>query len=261
MQTFAEQFNHAYVSQGDIEAWELPFNLDGPRLYIARRAFCEIREGDTVNLGIGIPEGVAQVARQQRKLDNMVLTVEAGAIGGLPAGGLSFGASACPMAIVDQPYMFDFYDGGGLGIALLSMAECDRQGNVNVSRFSGRLAGTGGFMNISQSARRIAFLDTFTAGGLETRWDGGSLTIVCEGEHRKFVREVEQVTFSGHRAAGLGRQVHYITERAVFRLTGTGLELIEYAPGIDVARDILAQMEFAPGIARNLSRMPSWVFA
>jgi propionate CoA-transferase len=246
MQTFAEQFNPAYVRQGDIGQIDVPLTCDGSRLHIARRAFLEIRDGDIVNLGIGLPEAVAQVARAENRLANMVLTVEAGAIGGMPAGGLSFGASVYPMAIIDQPAMFDFYDGGGLDVAFLSMAECDAQGNVNVSRFGGRLAGAGGFMNISQGARRVVFLGTFTAGK--------------SGEVRKFVRQVQQVTFSGALAAERKQQVMYITERAVFRLTPAGLELTEVAPGIDVAGDVLAKMDFAPVISARLEQMPAGVF-
>ncbi len=245
-QTFAEQFNPGYVCQGDLEQVDMPLSCEGPRLHIARRALLEIRSGDIVNLGIGLPEGVAQVAKAEGRLDDFVLTVEAGPIGGMPAGGLSFGASRYPMAIVDQSAMFDFYDGGGLDIAFLSMAECDEQGNVNVSRFGGRLAGSGGFTNISQSAKRVAFLGTFTAGKA--------------GGVRKFVRSVEQVTFSGPLAVERRQNVLYISERAVFRLTPAGLELVEIAPGVDVARDILAQMDFAPAISAGLKPMPEWVF-
>ena len=260
MQTFAEQFNQAYVRQGDIREVELPLTCQGPRLYIARRAFAEIRDGDIVNLGIGVPEGVAQVAKAENKLADMVLTVESGPIGGVPAGGLSFGASIYPMAIIDQPYMFDFYDGGGLDVAFLSMAECDRKGNVNVSKFAGRLAGAGGFMNISQTARKVVFLGTFTAGELETRMEGDKLHIRSEGGLRKFVREVQHVTFSGALAMERGQEVIYITERAVFRLCPSGLELVEVAAGIDVERDVLAQMDFPPAISHELGLIPSSVF-
>ncbi|MCE5311481.1 MAG: hypothetical protein LLG20_27920 [Acidobacteriales bacterium] len=260
MQTFGEQFNSSYLTQGGIKEVELATMGDGPRRYIARRALNEIQNGDVVNLGIGMPEGIAQIAKEQNRLDDMVLTVEAGAVGGVPASGLSFGASTHPMAIIDQSYMFDFYNGGGLDVAFLSMAECDREGNVNVSKFGGRVPGVGGFMNIAQPTRKVVFLGTFTAGGLRTSFADGQLKICAEGNARKFTRSVEHITFSGPEALRRGKQVLYITERAVFRLTGSGLELIEIAPGIDPSEAVLGQMDFEPAIASKLEIMPASVF-
>ena len=260
MQTFAESFNPTYVTQGDASKIDLPHLEDGPRRYICTRAFEECQGELIVNLGIGMPEGVAMIAREQGKLESLAFTVEAGAIGGLPASGLSFGASVYPQAIIHQSYMFDFYNGGGLDIAFLGMAECDVQGNVNVSKFGGRIAGAGGFINISQTAKKVVFLGTFTAGGLETAFADGKLAILTEGKAQKFTREVEHVTFSGPYAAAQGKTVLYITERAVFRLAETGLELTEIAPGIDLHRDILAHMAFQPAISPDLREMPSDCF-
>jgi propionate CoA-transferase len=260
MQTLAEQFNSCYVTAGDISSLTLPPAEDGPRRYIAARAFAECKAGDVINLGIGIPEGVALIAREKNQLDKLTLTVEAGAIGGIPAGGLSFGASAYPMAIIDQPYMFDFYDGGGLDIAVLGMAECDAHGNVNTSKFGGRLAGVGGSVNISQATRKVVFTGTFTVGGLITSFTGGRLHIEAEGRARKFVKAVELLTFSAQQALLRGKSVLYVTERAVFRLTDSGLELIELAPGIDLCRDVLANMDFRPAIADPLKIMATELF-
>jgi propionate CoA-transferase len=260
MQTFAEQFNSSYVTAGDISTLALPPAEDGPRRYIAARAFAECKAGDVINLGIGMPEGVALIARERNQLGKFTLTVEAGPIGGVPAGGLSFGASAYPMAIIDQPYMFDFYDGGGLDIAFLGMAECDEQGNVNTSKFGGRIAGVGGSVNISQAARKVVFTGTFTAGGLITSFTDGVLHIEAEGRARKFVKAVEQLTFSAHYARLRGRSVLYVTERAVFRLIGSGLELIEIAPGINLDRDVLACMDFRPTIADPVKIMAAGLF-
>jgi propionate CoA-transferase len=260
MQTFAEQFNASYVTSGDIAGLQLPMLEEGPRRYISARALSECRPGDVVNLGIGIPEGVAALAMEKNRLDQFTLTLEAGPIGGVPAGGLSFGASAYPMAVIDQPSMFDFYDGGGLDISVLGMAECDALGNVNVSKFGGRIAGTGGFTNISQTAKKVVFTGTFTAGGLKTSFADGRLRIVAEDKSRKFVRLVEHLTFSAAQARLRGKTALYVTERAVFRLVGSGLELTEIAPGIDLQRDILNQMDFRPAIAEPLRTMPAELF-
>jgi propionate CoA-transferase len=260
MQTYAEQFNPNYIRQGDIASLKLPRMENGPRRYIAKRAFEEIAPGAVVNLGIGLPEGIAQIAMEQGKIEDMTLTVESGPIGGIPASGLSFGASTFPQAIIDQPYMFDFYDGGGLDIAFLGMAESDRRGNVNVSKFSGRIAGIGGFMNITQNAENVIFTGTFTAGGLEIVFRDGKLEIVNEGRFDKFVDTVQHITFSGAYARKKGQNVMYITERAVFRLIDSGLELVEIAPGIDLEKDILAHMAFKPEVSDNLKIMSSDIF-
>ena len=260
MQTYAESLNEDYTRQGDMSSLELPRMEDGPRRYISRRAFQEIGSGAIVNLGIGLPEGIAQIAKEHGKIQDMTLTVESGPIGGIPASGLSFGASTFPQAIIDQPYMFDFYDGGGLDIAFLGMAEADAHGNVNVSKFSGRIAGVGGFMNITQNAGTVVFTGTFTAGGLNVDFKDGALRILNEGRFDKFVDDVEHITFSGDYAREKNQRVMYITERAVFNLTDSGLELIEIAPGIDLEKDILNHMAFRPVISDNLKIMSEEIF-
>lgn len=257
-QTFAEPMNPAYCQAGELGAKgeAMPMN---ERRIIAARACDELRPGDIANLGIGMPEGIARIAEERGLLNNVTLTVESGPIGGRPAGGLSFGASAHPQAIIDQPAQFDFYDGGGLDYAALGAAQIDHNGNVNVSKFGTRLAGVGGFVNISQSAKRLIFCGTMTSGGLLTKVVDGRLVIESEGRNRKFIKEVEQVSFSGGMAAEAKKDVLFVTERAVFRLTGEGLRLLELAPGIDLQTQVLDQMDFEP-IVREVQPMPEHLF-
>ena len=260
-QTFNEPYSAAFAQELRVPASTLePMPLT-QRKVIARRAAMELRARDVVNLGIGMPEGVANVAAEERVIDLVTLTAEPGVIGGIPAGGLSFGAATNSDAVVDQPSQFDFYDGGGLDIAVLGMAQVDAEGNVNVSRFGNRLAGAGGFINISQNAGTVAFAGTFTAGRMQVRIRDGALTIQDDGRSPKFIRQVEHRTFSGAQALARRHRVLYITERCVFRLRPEGLELVEIAPGVDLERDILAKMEFEPVIRRQPRLMDPRIFA
>ena len=262
-QTFGHaEFNPALVSAApsaempDVARAPLPI---GPRRIIAARACDEIGDGAIANLGIGMPEGIANIASQRGTLDRFTLTVESGPIGGSPLGGLDFGVAMYPQAIIDQPSQFDFYDGRGLDFAALGAAEVDREGNVNVSRFDTRLAGVGGFVNITQTAKKLVFCGTFTTGGLEVAYENGRLRIVNEGRVRKFVDRVQQVSFSAAHSREIGQEVLYVTERAVFRLAEKTLELIEVAPGIDVEKQILALMSFQP-VVRSLQPMADHLF-
>ncbi len=259
-QTYFTQYSPTYAGELRIPLSQItPLPLD-PRKVIARRAAMELVPGAVCNLGSGISTGIATIAAEEGILDSVILTNEQGLIGGAPATGNEPGASRNYHAMVDQPYQFDFYDGGGIDLAFLSFAEVDRACNVNVSRFGDRIIGIGGFVNISQNAKKVIFSGTFTAGGLSVDWPDGKARILREGRERKFVAAVQQLSYSGPYAAERGQEVLFVTERAVFRGGPDGLVLTELAPGIDLERDVLAQMAFRPRLADHVIEMDSRLF-
>lgn len=259
-QTYVSVYNPTYAGELKVPLSHIaPLPFD-PRKVIARRAALELVPGAICNLGSGISTGIATVSAEEGVLDQIVLTNEQGLIGGAPASGNEVGASRNYWAMVDQPYQFDFYDGGGLDLAFLSFAEVDGDGNVNVSRFGTRIIGPGGFINISQGAKKMIFSGTFTAGGLKLEWPDGRLKVVQEGREAKFVDKLAQLSYSGRYARERGQEVLYVTERAVFRGTDRGLMLTEIAPGADLERDVLAHMGFKPQIADDLKTMDARLF-
>ena len=260
-QTTTEYFEPAFSGDTKINLGTLPEMRLDERLIIARRAAMELKLGAIVNLGIGIPaDGISNVAGEEGISNMMTLTTECGGIGGVPAGGGNFGQVYNPDMIVDQQAQFDWYDGGGVDVAFLGLAQADKQGNINVSKFGGRAVGCGGFIDITQTSKKVVYCGSFTSKGLKVAVTDGKLVIANEGAGKKFINQVEQITFSGQYAAKVKQPVLYITERAVFRLVNGEVTLIEIAPGIDLEKDVLGQMEFVPKIAADLKEMPAELF-
>ena len=247
MQTYGTRFNPAFSGElrdppDRVRTVEL-----SDRKLIARRAVLELTPSSVINVGVGsIPDEVPQVAGEERVQDLLSLVVDSGVIGGVPKSGLDFGAASNYEAVIDHACAFDFIDGGGLDAAFLGFGECDAQGNVNASKFGNRTPGCGGFIDISQNAKKVVFVGTFSSGGLEIAVEDGRVRIVKEGRTPKFVERIGQTTFSASYASSCKREVLYVTERCVFRLSESGLVLVEVAPGIELERDILQRLPFRP---------------
>ena len=260
-QTYETDYSPSFAGELRMPLSEIPKLPLDARKIIARRAALELYPGAICNLGSGISTGIANVAAEEGVLDEVCFTNEQGLIGGAPASGGDAGAARNYAAIVDQPYQFDFYDGGGLDLAFLSFAEVDAEGNVNVSRFGDRIIGPGGFINISQNAKCVIFSGTFTAGKSELAWPDGKMQHRPRRRPRQAGREGRSRSPT---AAPYGSQRHqrvlYVTERAVFRLGEDGVELIEVAPGIDVERDVIARMGFRPHVSPSLKTMDARLF-
>lgn len=259
--SFATEHDPTLVGAARTVATDVPLLPLSERKVIARRAAAELRQGDIVNLGFGMPDGVAAVLAEEGRSQAVTLTVEQGHVGGVPAGGADFGLARNQSAMIDAGYQFDWYDGGGLDIAILSFAQVDQAGNVNVSKFGDRIAGIGGFVNISQGAKRVVFVGTMRAGRQALEVTPAGLRIGREAAAAKFVRELDQISFSGEYARRWGKPVLFVTERAVFELGPQGLVLTEVAPGLDVEQDVLAQMQFRPQVSSALRRMDARLFA
>ncbi len=260
-QTCMDYYQPAFSGAIQVAYNVIPSLPSGVRTVIARRAARELYAGAVVNLGVGIPSGIAAVAAESSMFEELTFTLEHGIIGGVPAGGVIFGVAYNPEAIIPQDAQFNFYDGGGLDLAFLGMAHFDASGNVNVSKVGSLLAGCGGFINISQHAQKVVFCGTFTAKGLQCAVGNGQLSILREGQICKIVQQVDQITYSGDLARENCQDVLFITERAVFTLSQDGIVLLEIAPGIDLERDVITHMGFTPQISDDLVTMDSDLFS
>lgn len=252
---------YSWCGDEKIELEEIKALPLDPVKVICRRGAMEFTNNAFINLGIGVPMNVSNILNEEGHINNVSASIESGVMGGVPAPGIATGAAYNPDAILKQPDMFDFYDGGGIDYACLGAAEIDCHGNVNVSRFAGKVPGPGGFINITQGAKNVCFMGTFTAGKSDIRIENGKINIVEDGPHIKFKKDVAHITFSGDHSLDMGRQnILYITERAVFKLTAEGFTLIEIAPGADIQKDILDKMEFRPIISGELKVMDERLF-
>jgi propionate CoA-transferase len=274
-QTYIEPYNPAYSGHTIMPANDIKAHIQSvleksggffaqrylEHYIIARRAAEELRPGYVVNIGIGIPGLVPAIAAEKGLQEKIFMTNEAGTIGGTPMPAGSFGASLNPMYITDMPTMFDFYDGGILDLVCVGAAQIDFNGNVNVGKIGDRVVGVGGFTNLTAASRKVVFLTTFTdTKGLAVDYSDGALNITSEGKIKKFVQRVHQISFSGEVATANKKEVLYVTERCVFRLSPEGLQLVEIAPGIDLEKDILSQMEYKPLVADKLVVMDKALF-
>jgi len=260
MQTKITKYSPSLSGEGRIPVGSFPKLGLNERKIVARRAAMELRPGKMLNVGIGMPDGVGSVAAEENVLELMTMTTELGNFGGMPSRFMDFPATWNPDCTVDHAHMFDFYDGGGLDIAVLGMAQLDKHGNVNVTKFGPKMVGPGGFVNISTGAKKVVFVGTLTAGDEEYKIGDGTIKIVKEGKIKKMVDHVEQISFSGVEAAKSGREIYYVTERCTFKLINGKVTLIDVAPGMNIEKDIIGQMEFKPEIAAEVKVIPSEIY-
>lgn len=261
LQTGVTYFDETYISNRSfVEVVKEDIKFDVRKIIARRCAMMPNKDTHVLNFGVGIPEIVSGVLGEEGIAFNFTTTVESGIIGGVAQSGPAFGIAKYPDAILDAPYQFDFYDGGGVDMAFLGMGEANHEGDINVSKLGPIITGSGGFIDIAQNSKCVVFCGTFTAGGLKAEAKDGELVILNEGRAKKFVENLGQVTFAGKLSAQSNQKAYIVTERAVFEIREEGLTLIEIAPGMDLEKDILGQMEFKPVIAEDLKVMDSRIF-
>jgi len=261
MQTGGTYYNEDFLINKNQDIKYDIKQLDIRKIIARRCAMLLNKDIRVLNFGIGIPEIVSAVLEEEQVSENYVTTIESGIVGGIAQSGMDFGVAKYPEAIIDATYQFDYYDGGGIDIAFLGMGECDRYGNINVSKLGNTVTGSGGFIDIAQNSKTVVFMGTFTAGGLKVDVADGTLNIINEGKSKKFVNNAAQITYAGSYGYKSGQTVYVVTERAVFKMSENGFKLIEVAPGINLEKDILKQMEFMPEISSELKIMDTRIFS
>ncbi|GGB54474.1 propionate CoA-transferase [Lentibacillus populi] len=231
------------------------------RKFIGRRAMYEINKGDVINLGTGIPNDVVgNIANEEGVSKDCMITVESGIYGGIQAGGVDFGIGQNVYAMITHDQQMDYYNGAGVDVTFMGAGEFDGEGNVNATKMGPLCTGAGGFIDITQSAKRVVFCATFSTGGAKVSFKNNEVHIDQEGSIKKMVSKVSQISFNGNFAREKGQDVFFVTERAVFKLVKEGVMLIEIAPGIDLQKDVLDMMEFEPIISKDLKVMDKKLF-
>ena len=220
---------------------------------IGLRALKEVQSSKNVILGQGVPELVGVYARQSpEKYHNMMTFMESGVIGGIPERRPDFGVAFDPSAFLTQDNQFVGFNGGHMDMAVLSFVQFDEKGNVNVSVLGDDYFGCGGYIDICHGAKKIVFVGSFTAKGLDVINDSNGIKIKNEGTIKKAVKSVDEITYSPKMQKESGQEIRIITERCVFSIENNRVTLIEIANGVDLKEDILDQMDFRPQISENL---------
>ncbi len=252
-QTYSWYYDPTYSGEALAPEQAIVPRSNNIRKIISRRAAAELIPNQIINTGTGIPnENLGFIIAEENLADIITITVESGVYGGVPAGTIDFGIARNAQALIPHDRQFELYNGSGIDYTFMGAGELDQYGNVNSTRMGNKSPGAGGFIDITATAKNVIFCATFTGGGLKTSFTEDGVRIEQEGKFKKLVKRVQQISYNGKVAIARGQNMLYVTERAVFRLTERGPELIEIAKGIDLQKDVLDQMEFVPIIAEDL---------
>ncbi|GGI43093.1 CoA-transferase [Mammaliicoccus stepanovicii] len=258
-QSMQSYYDPAISGEYRVNGMQEEFNALSTKKVILRRSAQFLNKGHVVSIGFGISNDLSNLLVEE-KADNLVqLNIDIGNFGGMIGSGKNYGMNYNVDAKLRHEMTWDFIYNGGLDVAYLSFAEIDQYGNVNVSKYGDRMNGCGGFIDISQTVKKIVFSGTMVVGS-KTICADEHLIIEQEGHTKKFVEDVHNLDFNAKYSRELGQEVYYVTERAVFKLVDEGVKLIEIAPGLDLEKDILAHIAFKPIIADNLKVMSNKIY-